>query len=1136
MYNIRIKQLPKTGDQRGYSLVDRNDLYIKTNPINQDTNVKNTISAVPREEANIEAEGGETVVGDINGDGMLEHSNIVGKKHTKGGVPLNINPGSFIFSDTDKLKIKDLEVQALFGMAPNKKGYTPAAIAKKYPVNNFMNILKNDNSDELSKRTAEMMLKNNLEKLGQLALVQESIKGFPDGVPAIAESVMAGMQQQGPQEEMMEGPQGNNPQEESQEQAMARYGGSMPSYQNAGTVKKKAVKEKQYIPTNTYKVGEDKSTGYWDRVTNGNVFQRVTDDSIQNDPRMDIAAQKLNPFSDKVEGLGDYFGNLLSIPQKEINNLLTGYYESPMDTKARYSEVSDNQHFWGDVATDPMMYPELPYAAAKGTAKVVGKGIQKAVPYAKKAAQLTAKYGKQAAEFLSQYIGKIPFEQLLSKGYLVVNRAAQAGMHAMDSPEDKGYERLKSAKINGEDGQIGLIGGKWFDTHTGKQITEFSKFVPKTTSQNKIINPTPNDYIQEATETLPYAPIYNTPPAPVVVKTNDVVKRNKTLPQKSTIKRSAPKVAPEPVRSSLFMEMYGGATPSFEYGGDLPMHQGMNNNSTVTAPVNGEPNILVQRGAKSNAIPDPNVELKVKEGITPKGEPHAGQKFQLFFKGNEQIIKYEDGTIEKAPRPKNNQASFSQYGNPTISRIEAEHPNEFIHTNTNFGSFGAQPNLNKTGIYLSSNNAAARNNSDLSPEEWQDFQQRHGSWIDKKYPGGYQKFKTDLQTSKEAGNKASGWFQDTYNQAYKNKYQTDYFAPLGSNKEDNPYYRDSKFGQFTYSAPGIVENDVQTEKPAVNSHDKENPFQEVSYKPGVKNTPWWIQDDLNLADAMTDSVRKYGPAMTSVDASIPGYVVEDPTRQLASIQESANAYGDTMQNSTAGNVAGASMLNAMGQPLNAAANALAGVENRNVQTVNQAENTGAQISNANQVANANAIRQYMVDSATTNQQYDNALREKKWREIQAFNNGTTNMMRHKQMEDVLFPQYSVNSYNGDVTFNKGRQAFDEYGNAVYDPYVNPYSQGQSSDGQFLSGAQLAAMKKDYIDNGKYSDTDANELILRQMGKKSSAATKNKKGVQGYDNTPQAFNQPANNQQVKNGGKIYQFGGKVYYGALQELNF
>ena len=195
MYNIRIKQLPKNGDQRNYSLVDRNDLYIKVNPINQDSNVKNTISAVPREEANIEAEGGETVIGDINNDGFLEHNKIVGKRHTGGGVPLNVAPGSFIFSDTKKLKIKDPEVLSIFGITNIPTGgITPAKIANRYPMNNYMNILKDNDYDQLSKRTASKMLENNLEKLGMLALIQESMKGFPDGIPAIAESVMAGLQ------------------------------------------------------------------------------------------------------------------------------------------------------------------------------------------------------------------------------------------------------------------------------------------------------------------------------------------------------------------------------------------------------------------------------------------------------------------------------------------------------------------------------------------------------------------------------------------------------------------------------------------------------------------------------------------------------------------------------------------------------------------------------------------------------------------------------------------------------------------------------------------------------------------------------------------------------------------------------
>jgi len=126
MYNIRIKSVPnkaKTGSQLDYSLVDRNTLFLKPSDTNVESDIKDTIGAVPREFANIEAEGGETIVGDINNDGFLEHQTIVGKRHSQGGVPMNVPDGSFIFSDTKKLKIKDPNVLNMFGMKPNKGGY-----------------------------------------------------------------------------------------------------------------------------------------------------------------------------------------------------------------------------------------------------------------------------------------------------------------------------------------------------------------------------------------------------------------------------------------------------------------------------------------------------------------------------------------------------------------------------------------------------------------------------------------------------------------------------------------------------------------------------------------------------------------------------------------------------------------------------------------------------------------------------------------------------------------------------------------------------------------------------------------------------------------------------------------------------
>lgn len=195
MYNIKIKSVPnraKTGQQLDYSLVDRNTLFLKPDTQVQ-SDVKNTISAVPRNQANIEAEGGETIIGDTNNDGFLEHQTIVGKRHSKGGVPLNVPEGSFIFSDTKNLTIKDQDVLKVFGMPGNKKGFTPAEIAKKYQVNDYIAILKDDTKDKYSKETAQVMLDSNLRKLGMLALVQESMKGFPDGVPSISESVMGNM-------------------------------------------------------------------------------------------------------------------------------------------------------------------------------------------------------------------------------------------------------------------------------------------------------------------------------------------------------------------------------------------------------------------------------------------------------------------------------------------------------------------------------------------------------------------------------------------------------------------------------------------------------------------------------------------------------------------------------------------------------------------------------------------------------------------------------------------------------------------------------------------------------------------------------------------------------------------------------
>ena len=149
-----------------------------------------TLTSVPRDKANLEAEGGETAFGPISGDNIPDHFTISGPRHTNGGVPLDLPDDTFIFSDTRAMKIRDPKILKMFGKTKKKGGYTPAELAKPYDINKYKEILMDPDSDKKSRNTAEMMIKNYIMKLGALALAQEAKKGFPQGIPEMARPYM----------------------------------------------------------------------------------------------------------------------------------------------------------------------------------------------------------------------------------------------------------------------------------------------------------------------------------------------------------------------------------------------------------------------------------------------------------------------------------------------------------------------------------------------------------------------------------------------------------------------------------------------------------------------------------------------------------------------------------------------------------------------------------------------------------------------------------------------------------------------------------------------------------------------------------------------------------------------------------
>ena len=158
---IRIKNIPE-----GYKIKDNKLVQV----MKEGGTTNSTLPAVDRDDANIEAEKNETVLTDADQDGFFELYNIGGKRHSEGGTPLNLPEQSFIFSDTRKMLLTKDEMGEL-GIE-SKKRLTPAAASKKFPINKYMDILKDESSDKIAITSAEAMIKKNKIKLSQLAFIQ----------------------------------------------------------------------------------------------------------------------------------------------------------------------------------------------------------------------------------------------------------------------------------------------------------------------------------------------------------------------------------------------------------------------------------------------------------------------------------------------------------------------------------------------------------------------------------------------------------------------------------------------------------------------------------------------------------------------------------------------------------------------------------------------------------------------------------------------------------------------------------------------------------------------------------------------------------------------------------------------------
>jgi hypothetical protein len=193
MVNGNIEEVEKmehggyvTGDQRDYGLVTTPQEYYGNTNFNNtdDISVRYSLSGVPKDKANIEAEGGETVLTDLSGDGLFGLYDIKGPRHSKGGVNMFLPEQSFIYSDTTAMKFGGEEL-ASYGFNTKMKK-TPAQISKRFGLNEHYASMDSEYADRIQSTSAELMLKKNMMYLSQLAFDQEAKKQFEEGVPLAA--------------------------------------------------------------------------------------------------------------------------------------------------------------------------------------------------------------------------------------------------------------------------------------------------------------------------------------------------------------------------------------------------------------------------------------------------------------------------------------------------------------------------------------------------------------------------------------------------------------------------------------------------------------------------------------------------------------------------------------------------------------------------------------------------------------------------------------------------------------------------------------------------------------------------------------------------------------------------------------
>ncbi len=818
------------GDQRNYGLVTGSIWNYENKTASN--NVTTTLSAVPRDEATIEAERGETVVGDLDNDGMVEHAKIGGKRHSQGGTPLNVPDGSFVFSDYRGLLIKNKDLlKGIFNMS-SSKAVTPAKVAQRYDLNRYKALLNDPNADAMTKKTAQLMIDNNMKKLGQLALVQEGMKGFPDGIPAIAMPLLGSdfKHPQGPQK-MKRGGTLRRAQDGEETKWMTRSGSDHKyQYETLDDLERRLGYKLEANPSDPgvfYDPG-DQSIPVGIRRPGQNYF-------------VDQSTGNISPLMDEVVVEGklplDYY-----FRQSYEQRPGFEYWQTPdgqrLDTwqsgavpKIRptgdagmLDVLGLTGGLWGITQAG-----KLVWNAGKWTLNTIrGTKAAKTAETAAKAAEAAAEAEKVAANAVKK--GRRwtrPSEQGLQESeeaaaayeaaYAAAESAGATAEQANASAE--AYTRWQQAKDIYAGSPLLKKVLPWVGLAGGLGIVD--------ATTDLLSGPQPGN----PGKSIPANPI-GTPTVPSVTDTGKLAKAQAdSLAMFNIFKQLYPTASNDDIKKMMRDPVaYHIADSMFRTTPMVDSNKVAVDSNKVLTNYSAADSIAQAQAQAAAAKAQAEAEAKARAEAAAKAAAEKKKKVIKIRRGNYHP-KDTTGSYLWPKKTGGELQKFADTGEFTqlIPETALQNTDDFevIMPNKKFGAFDTQHYDPDLGYYTVTN-------SETNAQEALDvdnFITRHDTIL-KDYGSGVDSWRADATSRDNATReKAVEWFQNKYNEWRKANGLSEYFV----NKK-GPYQKDKKFGIYTWSAPGIKKK-VKKVETKTEKDPEETPEEEVitTRKPGFQS-------------------------------------------------------------------------------------------------------------------------------------------------------------------------------------------------------------------------------------------------------------------------------------------------------------